>query len=251
MQEKVKARLYVDRDLADGSAVGLGAEQAHYLRNVLRVEAGADVALFNGRDGEWRGHVDGIGKGWASVQLVVQVRPQAAESDLWLVFAPVKRTRIDFVVEKATELGVSALWPVFTRYTQMTRVNLERLKATAVEAAEQSERLTVPELLEPVALAEAIQRWPAGRRLIVCDERGGAPPMVQALDGFRPPAAMLIGPEGGFADGELDDLAKLDFVSRVGLGPRVLRADTAAIAALSIWQALVGDWRGVSSSRPR
>ena len=244
MSAKVKARLYVEDDLGEDLTVELTGEQGHYLRNVLRAEAGDAVALFNGRQGEWRGRLDRLAKAAAAVKLLAQIRGQTDGADLWLVFAPIKRTRIDFIAEKATELGVSALWPVFTRHTQMTRVNLERLRATAIEAAEQSERLTIPDILQPQPLAEALAAWPRGRRLVVCAERGNAPPIGAALTGLDGPAAILIGPEGGFADDELDDLAKLDFVSRVGLGPRILRADTAAVAALSIWQALAGDWRG-------
>jgi 16S rRNA (uracil1498-N3)-methyltransferase len=251
MPGKVKARLYVDQDLASGRAVQLAREQVHYLRTVLRAEIGAELALFNGRDGEWRGRIETVAKAACMVRLGERMRPQAPEPDLWLLFAPVKRTRIDFIVEKATELGVSALKPVFTRYTQMTRVNTERLRAVAVEAAEQSERLSIPAIVEPEPLADAIQAWPRPRHLLICDERGGAPAIGEALAHAPAMAAILIGPEGGFADGELDDLAKLDFVSRVGLGPRILRADTAAVAALSVWQALAGDWRGASRIRPR
>jgi 16S rRNA (uracil1498-N3)-methyltransferase len=218
---------------------------------VLRAETGDELALFNGRHGEWRGRIEGLAKAACMIRPIEAMRPQSPEPDLWLLFAPVKRTRIDFIVEKATELGVSALRPVFTRYTQMTRVNTERLRAVAVEAAEQSERLSIPAVAEPEPLAEAIQAWQRPRRLLICDERGGAPAIGAALAHAPEAGAILIGPEGGFADGELDDLAKLDFVSRVGLGPRILRADTAAVAALSIWQALAGDWRGASRVRLR
>jgi 16S rRNA (uracil1498-N3)-methyltransferase len=244
---KVDARLYVPTDLAAGQSVGLGAGQAHYLRSVLRLAGGAEIALFNGRDGEWRGRIDGIGKGWCSIALDEQTRMQQAEPDLWLVFAPVKRARIDYLVEKATELGVSALHPVRTSRTVVERVNVERLQANAIEAAEQTERLSVPLVHGPESLPALIARWPAGRRLIVCDERGQAPPIAEAVAGLRDAlsaaAAVLIGPEGGFTETELDGLANLPFVSPVSLGPRILRADTAALAALAIVQALAGDWR--------
>jgi 16S rRNA (uracil1498-N3)-methyltransferase len=244
---KPAARLYVSADLAAGQAVELSPGQAHYLRNVLRLGGGAEIALFNGRDGEWQGRIDGIGKGRCSAALEEQTRRQQAEPDLWLVFAPVKRARIDYLVEKATELGVSGLFPVRTARTIVERVNGERLQANAIEAAEQTERLTVPLVHPPETLAALIARWPAGRRLIVGDERGRAPPIAETVAGLRGPisagAAVLIGPEGGFTESELDGLANLPFVSLVSLGPRVLRADTAALAALAIVQAIAGDWR--------
>jgi 16S rRNA (uracil1498-N3)-methyltransferase len=239
-----KTRLFVATDLAGGLSVGLEPSQAHHVKTVLRLPPGAVVALFNGRDGEWLGRVDGVGKGWCSVSLYAQRRAQEAPGDLWLVFAPVKRARIDFVVEKATELGVAAIRPVYTRHTIVERVNLERLRANAVEAAEQTERLSVPEIVEPEPLDRLVARWPAGRRLLLCDESGASPPIAEALAGTGPgPWAVLVGPEGGFAETELDALKKLPFVCPVGLGPRVLRADTAALAALAVLQALAGDWR--------
>ena len=244
MGQDVKARLYVTDDFRGGASVTLSEPQAHYLKTVLRLEPGAMVALFNGRDGEWVARIAEFPKRTGTVTIVKQRRPQAAEPDLWLLFAPLKRARIDFLVEKATELGVSHLYPVVTRRTVAERVNLERLRAHAVEAAEQTERLSVPILAEPAPLDHLIARWPAGRRLLVCDESGSAPPIAAALQEFRAEAwAVLIGPEGGFAETELDALRKLAFVSPVSLGPRVLRADTAAVAALAVLQALAGDWR--------
>lgn len=246
--DRLETRLYVPQDLGTGGAVGLTAEQAHYLKHVLRLDAGARVALFNGRDGEWVARIDGIGRGWASLTVDERRREQPVDPDLWLVFAPIKRARIDFIAQKATELGVSALVPVFTRFTQMTRVNNDRLLANAIEAAEQSARLSVPEVREPARLAQVLDAWPEGRRLILCDETGEGAPIDEALRGpdfaDMPPSALLIGPEGGFAEQELDRLGRLPFVTRVSLGPRVLRADTAALAALACWQALVGDWVG-------
>ena len=237
-------RLYVTTDLAGGLSIGLEPSQAHYLRTVLRLEKGAVVALFNGRDGEWLGRIDAVGKGWCSVSLFEQSRPQDSVPDLWLVFAPIKRARLDFLIEKATELGVAALLPVQTRRTIVERVNLERWRANAIEAAEQTERLSVPDLAEPEPLDRLMARWPARRRLLLCDESGASPPIAEILGGAAPGAwAVLVGPEGGFAETELDALRKLPFVSAVGLGPRVLRADTAALAALAVLQALAGDWR--------
>ncbi len=239
-----KARLYVPHELAGGSTVGVGAAQAHYLKHVLRLVAGAPVKLFNGRDGEWLARIDGLGKGWASLQVVERLRDQAAEPDLWLLFAPIKRARLDFLVQKAVELGVSVLWPVFTAHTDVARVNTERLAANAIEAAEQCERLTVPELRQPARLEHALAGWPEGRRLMVCAESGDATPIHEFLhgEGRDRPWAVLSGPEGGFSEGELDGLRKLPFASHVGLGPRVLRAETAALAALACWQAVLGDW---------
>ena len=244
MKTTPNTRLFVAPDLAAGLSVELDEGQAHYLRSVLRLVPGDPVALFNGRDGEWLGTIAGIGKGWCTVALAERRRKQAAEPDLWLVFAPIKRARIDYLAEKATELGVSALCPVFTDRTIVERINLERLRANAVEAAEQTDRLTVPELRQPQALAQLLADWPAFRRLLLCDESGTSPPIAEALQGMEPgPWAVLVGPEGGFTDRELDALRKLPFVCGVGLGPRLLRADTAALAALAAFQALAGDWR--------
>lgn len=246
MKVKPATRLYVTTDLAGGLAIGLSPSQSHYLRSVLRLGTGTEVALFNGRHGEWLGRIDGMGKGWCSVALRQQLREQQREPDLWLLFAPIKRARIDFLVEKATELGVSILHPVWTERTNVERVNAERLRANAVEAAEQSERLAVPLVHEPVKLAALVARWPADRALVLCDESGRAPPIAEALASRAEApggAALLVGPEGGFTQTELDALTNLPFVTTVGLGPRVLRADTAALAALAVFQAVAGDWR--------
>jgi 16S rRNA (uracil1498-N3)-methyltransferase len=244
MTPPFKARLYVSGELAAGVAITLQEAQAHYLKNVLRLEPGAAVALFNGRDGEWAARIDGFAKRTGTLTLLERRRPQAPDPDLWLLFAPLKRARVDFLVEKATELGVSRLCPVVTRRTIAERINLDRLRAHAIEAAEQTERLSVPVLTEPEPLDRVVAGWPAGRRLLLCDESGSAPPIAAVLQESRAEAwAVLVGPEGGFAETELDALRKLSFVSPVGLGPRVLRADTAAVAALAVLQALAGDWR--------
>jgi 16S rRNA (uracil1498-N3)-methyltransferase len=235
-------RLHAGTDLAAGLVVGLAPAQAHYLRNVLRLAAGAELRLFNARDGEFEARLDGIGKGWASVAVGEQRLAPAAEADLWLVFAPVKRARLDFLVEKATELGVSELRPVWTRRTIVERVNVERLVANAVEAAEQTGRLSVPAVREPEPLGALLEAWPASRPLLLCDETGGGVPLAPALERIAPPLAVLTGPEGGFDESELDLLRELPFVTAVGLGPRVLRADTAALAALAVVQAIAGDW---------
>lgn len=248
MRQRVKARLYVPDDLDAGQIIGLAAAQAHYLRHVMRVEPSEHVALFNGRDGEWRARVDGFGRGWCSLALDEQMRPQAAESDIWLAFAPIKRARLDFLVQKAVELGVSSLQPVLTQFTDVRRVNTDRMAANVVEAAEQCERLTLPPVCEPKELAELLADWPKARRLLVCAESGDADPLHRVLDAARASSAetqwgLMTGPEGGFASSELDVLRKLPFVTPVSLGPRILRAETAAISALACWQAVLGDWQ--------
>lgn len=247
-----KIRLYVGEPLAAGQAVGLDHERAHYLRHVMRLERGESIAVFNGRDGEWTAVIDGFGKGWCSLTVERVLRPQEGAADLWLLFAPLKRGRIDTVAEKASELGVTRLWPVFTRRTDPHRVNMDRLRANAVEAAEQCERLTVPELSEPVPLERALADWPDGRVLFFCAESGAAMPIARAVQEHAGrPAAFLVGPEGGFDTQELDAIRNLPFVVPVGLGPRILRADTAAFAALACWQSLVGDWAaGGADGRP-
>ncbi len=234
-----KARLYVDAAL-DVPTLGLAAPQAHYLRHVLRLDKGDLVAIFNGRDGEYAARIAGFGKGWCSLEIAEKRRAMAPEPDLWLVFAPIKRARVDFLAEKACELGVSRLWPAITRHTVITRVPEDRLRAIVIEAAEQCGRLTVPEVAPAAPLADVLARWPAERRLIFCDESGHGRPIVAALEGLdlARPLALLTGPEGGFAPAELDALHKLPFVTAVGLGPRVLRADTAAVAALAVLQAV-------------
>ncbi|MBM3646846.1 MAG: 16S rRNA (uracil(1498)-N(3))-methyltransferase [Alphaproteobacteria bacterium] len=242
------SRLFVDADLAAGVEAPLDEAQVHYLRHVMRRADGAPLLLFNGRDGEWRATLQSRGKKSAVATIGERTREQAAEPDVWLCFAPIKRARLDYLVEKATELGAAALQPVFTHHTAVERVNLERLRANAIEAAEQTERLSVPEVRAPVTFDRLLASWPAGRRLLVCDETGGGPPIAEVLSGLGEvargaPWAILIGPEGGFDAAELAALGRISSVMSVGLGPRILRADTAALAALACWQALVGDWQ--------
>lgn len=243
MSERPKTRLYMAQLPAAGERLELTSGQAHHLRSVLRLGPGAVVAAFNATEGEWLCRIDDAGRNRTWLIVERRLRPAGPEGDLWLLFAPIKRARLEWLVEKATELGVSVLMPVWTRHTQVERLNLDRLQAHAVAAAEQTERLSVPELRAPVALDAVLAEWPAARRLIVCDETGGGEPIADALQRLDFGAsALLTGPEGGFAENELDCLSTLPFVTRVGLGPRVLRADTAALAALSVFQAIAGDW---------
>ncbi len=248
-----KIRLYVSPGLTAGMSLEVAAGQAHYLAQVMRLGVGDNVLLFNGRDGEWRGRIDAIGKKNAALTLVEQTRTQndEAETGPWLVFAPVKKSATDFIVEKATELGATRLLPVFTRRTATRRVNIERMSANAIEAAEQCGRLSVPGIAEAASFQDLIAAWPADRALLVLDETGGGEPINQALEkmiGKKPPEtpvayAIMTGPEGGFDARELDALAKLPFVYKAGLGPRILRAETAALSALACAQAMIGDWR--------
>lgn len=242
MTEQPRLRLFAAADLAPGPLV-LCKEQAHYLANVMRAQAGEAVLVFNGRHGEWRGRLDKVAKNAVTVMLEAQTRPQAAEPDLWLLAAPIKKDRIDLVAEKAAELGASALWPVFTRRTVMSRVNTERLAAHLREAAEQCERLTVPEMKEPAPLDKVLAGWDESRPLLFLDESGAGRPLAEIAAALPAgPLAVLAGPEGGFAPEERAMLARLPFAHAVGLGPRILRAETAAIAALAIVQSVRGDW---------
>ncbi len=242
------SRLFVEADLSPGVEAPLEADQVHYLCHVMRHTEGAKLLLFNGRDGEWNATLSLRGKKAAIAEVRTQSRLQSTEPDLWLCFAPIKRARIDFIAEKATELGVAVLQPVSTRHTAVERVNVGRLRANAIEAAEQTERLSVPEVRPMVELGRLLRAWPDGRRLLMCDETGGGTPIAEALGALNKsarvaPWAIVIGPEGGFAESELVALRRMKDVTSVGLGPRILRADTAALAALACWQAMVGDWQ--------
>lgn len=239
-----KLRLYVEAPLGAAARVEPDAAQAHYLLHVMRAKAGDRVSLFNGRDGEWVAALAEATKRGCVLKCEALLAAQDAVPDVWLVFAPVKKTPADYVTQKATELGVRVLQPVLTRRTIVRRVNEERMRANAVEAAEQSGRLSVPEVRAPLALEKLLAQWPRERRILFCDEAGEAPPIADALahapDG---PWAILIGPEGGFDPAERALIRGLEFVTPVSLGTRILRADTAGLAALAVWQALRGDWR--------
>lgn len=247
-------RLFVQAELSEDARVPVAADQAHYLVNVMRLQPGAEVELFNGRDGAWRARLAESSKRGATLAIEAKAREQVSTPDLDLVVALVKRARLETIVEKAAELGCRRVRLVITRRTNAERANVERLQAIAVEAAEQCERLDVPEVLAPEKLERVLDAWEAERRLMYCDEgAAGSPdfpssgvaakPALQALAGEpRGAWAVLIGPEGGFDPEEQARLRGLPFVTPVGLGPRILRADTAAISALTLWQSALGDW---------
>lgn len=243
-ERAAKVRLFVEADLGAGARVALTPEQAHYLLTVMRLGAGDRVAAFNGRDGEWICAVEPSGRRAGALVAEAPGQPQRRAPDLWLLFAPIKKARTDFIVEKAAELGVARVQPVFTRLTNAERLKPERLRAHAIEAAEQCGETWVPEVAEPVRLEAALDGWEPGRRLMFCDETRDAAPAAEALAAAEQgPWAILIGPEGGFTAEEAARLRATPQVLRVTLGPRVLRADTAAVAAITLWQAALGDWR--------
>lgn len=239
-------RLYLETPLASGAQLALSPEQHHYLSAVMRVGPGGGVRVFNGRDGEWLTQVaEGPARRGG---LVVQnlLRPQCDEPGPWLLFAAVKKAALDLIVQKATELGAARIVPVMTEHAVIERVNADRMRRTAIEAAEQCGRLSVPEIGTLAKLADCLAGWPVSRPLLVACERGPAGVLADVLAGMagqRPGHGLLTGPEGGFSSTELDAFAKLTFVTAVNLGPRILRAETAAFSLLACYQAWVGDWR--------
>jgi 16S rRNA (uracil1498-N3)-methyltransferase len=242
-------RLFVEAPLAHGAVVTLGASQANYLVNVLRLKAGDAVLLFNGRDGEWRAELSAPRKKAVALTVDERMRAQTSAGDLDYLFSPLKHARLDYMVQKAVEMGVSRLAPVIMRHTQAERVNLARMRANAIEAAEQCGVLAIPEIAEPKKLDSVVHGWKADRLLVFCDEEANVKDPVAALSSARSggitgrmPVSVLIGPEGGFADSERAALLKLPNVVRLALGPRILRADTAAVAALALVQTVLGDW---------
>jgi 16S rRNA (uracil1498-N3)-methyltransferase len=240
-------RLFVGDDLKAGGEVAPSPEQVHYLIHVMRLTVGAELLLFNGRHGEWRAKVVLIGKGRCDLGVEAPVRAQSAGPDVDLIVAMVKRARLEVIVEKAAELGARRVRLVITERANAGHANIARLTAIAVEAAEQTGRLDVPEICAPRKLARVLAEWDADRRLMFCDEAGGAPPALAALTAPAAPAlgwAILIGPEGGFSPAERARCRAVAGAVPVSLGPRILRADTAAIAAISLWQSALGDWRG-------
>lgn len=238
-------RLYLDRSLSAGIETEISAESTHYLINVLRLETGSPIRLFNGKDGEWLARLTALPKNKKSGALLKIETLRHAQRpcpDLWLCAAPIKKNHFDFMIQKATELGVSVIQPVLTARTQIREVNISRLREIAIEAAEQSERLDIPVIKEPVPLPKLVESWAMDRTPVVCAEFGQAHPPVQALAHKATSAGLWIGPEGGYTQDEINALLAMKNVCALRLGPRILRADTAAIAALACWQALCGDW---------
>lgn len=233
-------RLFVEHALAPGT-LRLSGAQAHYLGSVMRLKPGDAVKLFDDRSGEWLAVVAEAGKRELLLEVTAQLRGREPVPDLWLCAAPIKKGRIDWVAEKACELGVGRLVPVLTRRTVIERLNLERLRSHMIEAAEQCGRTALPALAEPVKLAALLRDWPAGRRLFFADEAGGAP-AAQAMRAHPGPAAILIGPEGGFDDAEREAIRGVPEAVGISLGPRILRAETASAAAVAVWMAAAGDW---------
>jgi 16S rRNA (uracil1498-N3)-methyltransferase len=239
-------RLFVDAALAAGETVALERSQSNYLGNVLRLSEGDTILVFNGRDGEWQAAIAGR-KRPDSLEIVTQTRPQGRLPDLAYVFAPLKHARLDYMVQKAVEMGASSLQPVLTRFTQVSRVNGERMLANVIEAAEQCGILSIADVAEPMTLDRYLSERNGQRLLVFCDEATEAENPIRALQGGPTPANgidVLIGPEGGFAEDERAVLLRQPQILRLSLGPRILRADTAGVAALALVQAVLGDWTG-------
>ena len=243
-------RLFVEAPLAEGQVLRLERGQANYLVNVLRLKPGAGVLVFNGREGEWRAAIATAGKKTVDLEVTERTRAQTAPGDLHYLFAPLKHARLDYMVQKAVELGVSRLAPITTRHTQAERINLARMRANAIEAAEQCGILSIPEVAAPSSFDAFVAGWVASRLLVFCDEDAEVKDPATALAAAREggvigkvPVSVIVGPEGGFANEERDALLRLPNVVRLSLGPRILRADTAAVSALTLVQAVLGDWR--------
>jgi len=246
MDLETRQRLYCDTPLGSNVALTLGREQSHYLINVLRYGIGQEVLVFNGKDGEYLATVDAADRKKTVLLCHRQTRPQDPMPSLMLSFAPIKKARLDFIAEKATELGVGLVQPVMTDYTQVSRVNTERMLANAIEAAEQTGRTTVPEILSPRPLMDLLEDWPKNRHIIFCDEdcAGSAQhDFAHQVANVSGDVAIMIGPEGGFSPRERQAIMALDGVVPVSLGRNILRADTAMLAALALWQGFAGDWK--------
>ena len=239
---KTTPRLHIEATLAETAEIALSREQAHYLTSVLRLVAGDAVRAFNGRDGEWLAYLTNITKKSAALRCERLVIEAKLPPDIDYIFAPLKHARLDYMVQKATELGARRLRPVMTNRTVAERVNLERMRANVVEAAEQCNLVHVPEVMEPEKLERMLATWDKARALVYCDETMRDTNPTKSLSNLKTPAAVLVGPEGGFTDDEIKLLKSCEFVVPISLGPRILRADTAAIAALTLVQAASGDW---------
>jgi 16S rRNA (uracil1498-N3)-methyltransferase len=236
-------RLFVDAPLEEGARLDLESDQANYVLNVLRLRDGGEILVFNGRDGEWRAVLAGRTKRNCTLELAARTSEQTSGPDLEYLFAPLKRSRLDYMVQKAVEMGVARLRPVITRRTIAERVNLDRMRANVIEAAEQCGILRIPTVGEPEKLERAISAWDVKRRLVFCDETAPVAAPLEALRGIDGPISVLIGPEGGFDPSEREMLCGKPFTLPISLGPRVMRADTAAVAALALVNAVCGDWR--------
>jgi 16S rRNA (uracil1498-N3)-methyltransferase len=239
---KTTPRIHLDAALSAAIEIELPRDQAHYLTAVLRLAGGDPVSVFNTRDGEWLSYLTAVSKKRTTLRIERRLAEVSPPPDIDYVFAPLKHARLDYVVQKATELGVRRLRPVITQRTVAERVNLERMRANVIEASEQCNLVYVPEVTEPVRLAKLIESWEPGRALVYCDETAVIVDPLEALKPLRAPAAVLIGPEGGFTPEEKALLKSLPYVTAVSLGPRIMRADTAAVAALTLVQAMLGDW---------
>ncbi|MBA8837589.1 16S rRNA (uracil1498-N3)-methyltransferase [Ochrobactrum sp. RH2CCR150] len=244
-------RLYIEDDLAPETPVEAAPQAAHYLTHVLRLKEGDEVLAFNGRDGEWKARLKPEGKKRVLLVPVEETRPQPAPSDLVYCFAPLKQGRLDYMVQKAVEMGAGVLQPVVTQHTQVPKLNTDKIKANAIEAAEQCGVLSIPECRDAVRFDRFIDQWDPSRRLIFCDEGHESDDPLSILQGLKPqskpwPMGLLIGPEGGFSEEERQLLRRLPFVTAIPLGPRILRADTAAVAAMALVQAILGDWRNAA-----
>ncbi|QND49629.1 16S rRNA (uracil(1498)-N(3))-methyltransferase [Rhizobium lusitanum] len=236
-------RLFVVSDIKANAGIEADQEQFNYLANVLRMEDGAALLIFNGRDGEWRASISFPSRKRILLTPVEETRPQPAPSDLHYLFAPLKVGRLDYLVQKAVEMGAGLLQPVMTQHVQGKITNLDKVRANVIEAAEQCGILGIPDVAEPVKLADLLERWPRDRRIIYCDEGdAGQNPLPLLAKIKEKHLALLVGPEGGFSEEERALLRSLDFVTAIPLGPRILRADTAAVAAMAVIQAAIGDW---------
>ncbi|MGI9374062.1 MAG: 16S rRNA (uracil(1498)-N(3))-methyltransferase [Hyphomicrobiales bacterium] len=240
-------RLYISQDLNQEADITLDKSQSHYVANVMRQRVDAKLRLFNGRHGEWLAQITSTSKREVVLRIEQQLRPQSPLTDIHYLFAPLKHARLDYMVQKATEMGASRLQPVLTQNTNVSRVNSERMKANAIEAAEQCNLLSIPEISEPLKLDKLLAEWPSERLLIFCDEAVESNSPLETLNGFASqPLAVLVGPEGGFSDDERHALLNHESALAISLGPRIMRADTAAVAALALVQATLGDWQSHS-----